>query len=471
MNGIASTSGRMVALIGVAITLGACQVSPLGKELKPVSLPTSWRSAAGFPQAEVTADLGNWWRSFNDPILTELISISLEGSPDLRAAESAVRQARAQRASARSGLFPSLTGGLAGTGSAGRADGNSSVSSQRYAASLDASWEIDLFGKQGATVAAAGADEAVAEETLHSVQAALASEVALGYLDLRAAEARLAVVRSNVESREETYQLASWREKAGISDALETEQAASNLEQVRSSIPSLEQSASEAKNRLSVLAGRSPGALDGVLARQQGELPRPPRRLAVGIPADTLRKRPDVRSAGYAWVAAAHRTNVAKSQRLPSLSLSGSLGVDALSSSKLFNPDQAAASMIAGLTAPIFDAGRIRSQIEVQNEQQEQALQSYQSTVLQALSEVEDALIACRKNDERETITQRAVDAARTAATLATQRYEAGVVDMTTVLDAQRSLLSLEDQGVTVRADRAAAFVALYKALGGGWQA
>ncbi|WP_411827589.1 efflux transporter outer membrane subunit [Luteolibacter sp. AS25] len=469
---------KFMALTVVTAALTGCQVvGRHGNSMDSIVLPASWHQGVGFRHAAASVDLRRWWGEFNDPVLTELIRGARAQSPDLKSAVSVVREARARRISERSGLFPSLTGDFsAGAGrsksevSSGGFDTTVQNSTESYSAGLDASWEVDLFGKQRAAVAAAGADEYSAEETLSAVQASLASEVALAYLDLRTAEARLAVVRENVKNFEETYQLASWREEAGQIDALDAEQTKSNLEQLRSNVPPLEQAISSAKNSLALLSGKVPGALDGVLSSRSGRLPEPPRKLAVGIPADTLRQRPDVRGAGYDWLAAVYRTDAAEAARMPSLSLNGSLGVDALSSSKIFNPEQAAASVIAGLTAPIFDAGQIRSQIEIQSEQEEQALQAYKKTVLTALSEVEDALMACRKNEERAVITERALVAARTAEELARQRYEAGVVDITTVLTTQQALLSLEDQSVTVKADRSSSFVGLYKALGGGWQ-
>jgi outer membrane protein TolC len=200
-------------------------------------------------------------------------------------------------------------------------------------------------------------------------------------------------------------------------------------------------------------------------------VPVPGRQLAIGIPADTIRQRPDVRAAGYGWIAAIANTRSAEAEKLPSLRLSGSLGVDTLRSSKLFNPESAAAGIIAGISGPIFDAGRIRANIAAQGEAEQQALLSYESTILTALSEVEDALIACRRTEERLASIEKAASAGREASKLATQRYRTGVIDFLTVLDAQRNDLAQEESLINVRADRAAAHIQLYKALGGGWAA
>ncbi|MCP5535248.1 MAG: efflux transporter outer membrane subunit [Akkermansiaceae bacterium] len=459
----------------IAVVATGCQtMSPRARSMDAVKLPASWKTGAGFSQATVSVDLSKWWGEFHDPVLTALIRESIESSPSLKSAHSVVRESRARRSSEGSALLPTLTGGLGSSDGWTRSDSATGAAvsdhTKLYSAGLNASWEVDLFGKQKASVAAAGADLSEAEETLRSVQASLASEVALAYLNLRAAESRLAVVRENVKILESTLELASWREQAGQGDALDAQRAKSNVEQVRSSIPTLEQAIESAKNSLALLAGKSPGALDDLLAKRTGKLPEPPRKLAVGIPADTMRQRPDVRGAGYAWLAAVYRTHSAEAARMPSLSLNGSLGVDSSVASHLLNPERVAANVIAGLTSPIFDGGKIRSQIAIQSEQQEQALQNYRKQVLTALSEVQDALVACQKNEERAAITAKALAAARDAEQLARQRYEAGVVDITTVLDTQQSRLSLQEQAVTVRADRSSSFVALYKALGGGWK-
>ncbi|MBK1831745.1 efflux transporter outer membrane subunit [Verrucomicrobiaceae bacterium R5-34] len=465
-------SGMVLPLVVAGLT--GCQTMDLSKQpTQPVKLPQSWQHGADFPQTQVNVDLAQWWSEFHDPVLTELIRDSLASNPDLKSAFSAVREARARRSIEKSGLLPTLNGVASASGSRSKDSSSSSTtysSTEVYSAGLQASWEVDLFGKQQAAVAAAQADLASSVATRESVQASLTSEVALAYVTLRSAEARMKVVQENVKNFEQTYQLASWKEQAGQTDSLDAQQAKSNLEQLRSTLPSLEQTIGNAKNSLTLMAGKTPGALDKLLAKRSGKVPEPPRKLAVGIPADTVRQRPDVRSAGYSWLAAVYRTDAAEAEKMPSLTLSGSLGVDSDGLSKLLRPEQAAASVIAGLTAPIFDGGKIRSQIEVQSEQEEQAWQSYKSSVLTAFSEVEDALIACQKNEQRAEITQRALQAAENAEQLARQSYEAGVEDIDTVLNTQRALLSIQEQVVTVQGDRSSSFVALYKALGGGWQ-
>jgi outer membrane protein, multidrug efflux system len=263
-------------------------------------------------------------------------------------------------------------------------------------------------------------------------------------------------------------QLTQWREQAGTGDALDSQQAISSLEQARASVPSLQQTVIQTRNQLALLSGRTPGALDTLLA-PAGPLPATPAQIASGIPAETLRQRPDVRASEYGVMAAAARTSSARRERLPSLTLSGSIGVEALKAGKLFDPQTVVSSVLGSLTAPIFDAGRIRNSITIQSEQEKQSLIAYESTVLTALSEVENALVSVSRNAERLATLQRAAAAARSAESLASLQYQAGQVDLLTVLDAQRTLLSVEQQVVSTNADELAAHIQLYKALGGGW--
>ena len=301
------------------------------------------------------------------------------------------------------------------------------------------------------------------------MQAALASEIGIAYTQLRVNEAALSVLQRTIRTREETSRLASWRTESGETDLLESSQALSSLEQARAAVPVVLQAIEQSRNLLALLTGQVPGSLDIKLASGKKTIPNPASSLAVGIPADTIRQRPDVRLAGYELLAAASDLRAADAERYPSLNLTGSLGLNTLSSGRLLNPENATTGIIVGLTGPIFDAGRIRSTINAQSAREEQAFQTYRSLVLAALSEVENSLIVCRRTSERLATLEKATAAASQAAKLAQQRYEAGAIDILTVLDSQRTLLNLEDSLFTVRANRTIAYIQLYKALGGGW--
>lgn len=421
--------------------------------------------------ASPSRDLSRWWGKFDDPVLNRLISGALATSPDIAAASARVRESRANRDAEFATLFPSLNGGASSNSRSVRNDGAGTSSGTSYSAGLDASWEIDLFGKRRSSIQVAAANLGAAEENLNSVQASLAAEIASTYTNLRTNQARFAVLNRNVKTREETAQLANWRQQAGEADSLESSQAQSSLESARAAIPSLQQAISEGRNQLALLSGLTPGSLDSLLSGNGKGIPDPSSSLAIGIPADVLRQRPDVRLAGYQVLAAAASTRAVDATRYPSLNLTGSLNLNSASASKLLDPQTTSANLIAGITSPIFDAGRIRANIDAASAAEEQAIQNYRRIVLTALTETENALVACRRSAERLATLEKATQLAREADELARQRYEAGEIDFLDVLDSQRTLLNLEDNLLSTRTDRTTAYIRLYQALGGGWSA
>jgi len=453
-----------LALLG----LSACANAGVSAQVPPAT-PAQWQQGTASSAGLDTSALAQWWHQFNDPVLDELIAHALQSSPDVRTALAKIDESRARHGVQRASLLPTLSASASGQ-NARSTNRNTDVStaSESAGASLDASWEIDLFGKNRQALKATAADLAQSQENYRNAQASLAAEVATAYVSLRSAEAQLAVVESNLRTREETLQLTQWLEQAGTGSALETQQSISTLEQARASLPSFKQTIAQTRNQLALLSGQAPGALDTLLATA-AKVPSAPAWIATGIPAETLRQRPDVRAAGRAVEAAAARTSSAQRDRLPSLTLSGSLGVEALRAGKLFSPESTVASLLGSLTAPIFAGGRIQQTIQIQSAVEQQALIAYESTVLTALSEVENALVSVQRTTERRTILDKAAAAAREAATLAEQQYAAGQVDLLTVLDAQRTLLSLEESQVSTTADQTTAHIQLYKALGGGW--
>lgn len=435
----------------------------------PVAVPAQWHTEAPVAGALDPAALVHWWERFDDTVLTQLVENALRSSPDVRTALAKIESARANHGIQRASLLPSLTGDASGRRTRTRVHDTDVVTNADSAgASLDASWEIDLFGKQRKAFAATAADLAQAEENLRDAQVTLAAEVASTYVSLRSAEANLAATQRSLATREESLQLARWREQVGTTSSLDTQQAITTVEQARASVPALQQSILETRNRLAVLCGQTPGSLDTLLATT-GAVPAAPAAIAVGIPAETLRQRPDVRAAGRAVEAAAARTSAAKRDRFPTLKLTGSVGVDALDAGKLFSPETTVANLVGSLTAPIFAGGRIHNTIALRTATEKQVLIAYESAVLTALSEVENALSAVRRHSERLAALATAATAARDASALARQQYEAGTVDFLTVLDAERNALGVEQQQVSATADLTTAHIQLYKALGGGW--
>ncbi|MBB5035868.1 efflux transporter outer membrane subunit [Prosthecobacter dejongeii] len=465
---ITNPSRLVIGLTGLtlAMLIGGC--SSVSRHESDLAIPAVWNGKKSGVVPLDTAGLTQWWRRLNDPVLNQLLVQALQSSPDVRTALARIDESRARRGVEKSTLFPSITTGTSGRGERSDSKLTGLSTNESYSASVDMSWEVDLFGKLRQNVKAASSDLAQATENYHAAQVTLAAEVAEAYVDLRTAQAQLEVYQRNLSTRGDTVQITRWREQAGESTSFETQQAASTLEQARATLPTLKQTIEQTQNHLALLSGKTPGALNALLSSPR-RVPVPASVLALGIPADTLRQRPDVRAAERGVEAAVARTRSAEKERYPNLTLSGSLGVDALKAGSLLSPEVAAASLLGNLSAPIFNAGRIRQTIHIQSAQEKQALIAYESTVLQALSEVENALIAVSRSSERLRTLDGAVTSAREAATLAAQSYEAGQIDLLQVLDTQRTLLSLEEQQTLTRGDRASAHIQLYKALGGGW--
>ncbi|HJU49122.1 MAG TPA: efflux transporter outer membrane subunit, partial [Pseudogulbenkiania sp.] len=303
--------------------------------------------------------------------------------------------------------------------------------------------------------------------TLHDTQVSLLAEVALGYVEARGFQARLAIAQSSLATQHETWQITRWRYQAGLTTQLDEDQARFSLEQTRAQLPALQQGLEQSKQRLAVLLGRSPGELNEL--DEPAAIPRLPATVAVGIPADTLRQRPDLRRAERQLAAATAQVGVASAAAYPDVSLSGTLGLQALSGGRLLRSSAGMYALGASVGQVVFDAGRIRQNIEVQNALQQQALINYQSAVLAALRDVEGALVAYGEEQNRGVALREAVMAAQGAADLASSQYQAGLVDFQVVLDTQRSLLSLQDQLSQSEAAAVSNLVRLYKALGGGW--
>ncbi len=461
---------RCAGLLTAALLAGCAAVGPDYAAPEPAT-PATWRGAAAAKVAVMPtapADLANWWRQLDDPTLTGLIEQALQTSLDLRTAQAKLREARARRALAGAELFPTVSGSAAGRRVKASGESGGGGTANRFSAGFDASWELDIFGGLRRGVEAAQADLEASEASLRDVQVSLAAEAAINYVELRASQAALDIARANAASQAETLQLTQWRAQAGLTSTLDVEQARANLEQTQAQIPSLETSRAEAEQRLAILLGQPPGALAGRLASPSG-IPRLPARVTVGIPADTLRQRPDVRVAERRLAAETARIGVAEAQAYPNFSLGGSLSLEALTVGALSSGDAVAGSVLGSLAAPIFNAGRIRQQVNIQTAVQEQAWVNYEATVLNALGEVENALVALANTRQRQNHLREAVDAARLAARLARHRYSAGLSDFQTVLDTERTVLTVEDKLVLSEADGVKTLIQLYKALGGGW--
>jgi NodT family efflux transporter outer membrane factor (OMF) lipoprotein len=459
----------LVTLI-LQVSSGCTAVGPDYVRVEP-DAPEKWHTepAGGLVTSRPSPEsLARWWNTLEDPELSSLEDRAVKGNLDLKDARARVREARALWGINRASLFPALN--ALGSVTDHRSSENSGTKDQStlYAAGFDAGWELDIFGGVRRSVEAAQASLEATQEDLHDVLVSLLAEVALNYVDVRTYQARLAAAEANIKAQEGIYELNLSRYQAGLIDGLAVKQASYNLERSRSQIPTLQTELEAAKNRLAVLLGEKPGSLHQELSEDR-PIPVPPVAVAVGVPAENLRHRPDIRRAERNLAAQTARIGVATADLYPKLRLSGTIGLESVASGDLLQ--WASRTWTVGPSASwnIFDAGAIRQNIQVQTARQEQALIQYESAVLSALEEVENVLMAYAKEQRRRESLAAATASAERADLLARDQYEAGLVDFSNVLDAQRSLLALQDE--LAQSDGAAAsnLIRLYKALGGGW--
>lgn len=459
--------GKFTACLLCPLVLAAC--APVGPDFHPseVRAPASWHSetAAGVSVEALTAtSLVKWWTNFNDPVLSSLIERAVAGNLDLQLAQAHLQEARARLGLARADEYPTLSS----TGSASRSRSNGQTQNL-FAIGFDAGWELDIFGGVRRAREAAQADLAAGQEDLRDVLVSLLGEVGVNYLEARTFQARISAASVNLQLQQDTFQLTDWRYQAGLSDELAVQQARYNLASTRAQLPNLRTGLEGSLNRLALLTGAPPGQLHALL-QEPAPIPAPPVTVTVGVPAETLRQRPDLRRAEQQLAAATARVGVAVSDLYPKFRLGGSIGLESVDSADILAASGRSWRFGPSFSWPLFAGGRIRRNIEVQSALQEQKLLQYQSVVLAALEEVENALTAYVEEQRRQQALAEGAQAARAAAGLARDKYQAGLQDFATVLDAQRSQLSFEDQVAQSQGAVSADLVRLYKALGGGWQ-
>lgn len=465
-------------LLCLLTAVGCAKVGP--DYVRPdISTPTDWNTSLKDGSRSALSErqkLAAWWDGLNDAKLSGLIARAAAGNLDLQKAEARVREARARRGAAWSDLFPNVDA----TGSATRSKSSSVTASSSgigmglggtsslYSLGFDAAWELDIFGGIRRSVEAADANLQYSREDWRDTLVSLLAEVALNYVDTRTYQYRIAVAESNLKSQEETYQLTSWKREAGLSDELAVQQARYNLENTRSQIPALRTGLEAAMNRIAVLLGEHPGKVHEEL-KDRGAIPVAASDIAVGVPADLLRRRPDIRKAERTLAAQTAKIGVAVYDLYPKLKLNGAIGLSSVSTDQLFSTNSQTFSFGPSFSWRILDAGAVRQNIKIQTALQEQYLIAYRSSVLTALEEVENALVTYGEEQRKRQALTAAADAAKLAAFLAQAKYDAGLADFTTVLEAQRSLMTYQDSLAQSEGKVTYNLVSLYKKLGGGW--
>jgi NodT family efflux transporter outer membrane factor (OMF) lipoprotein len=463
-----------ISVVALTALLAFGCITKVGPDYTPPrsELPDAWHEAATEGLAEGEAVVQTWWTVFEDPVLDDLLQRAQKANLDLTAGLYRVQEARALRGIATGERVPLIDG--FGSYDRSQASENSISGGDGEAINIwnlgaGATWEIDVWGRIRRAIESATAGFEASVEDYRDVLVGVLAEVALSYIDIRALQARIDYAEANVATQMQTLQLTQDRFDAGLVSALDIAQAESNLANTRSVIPSLERSLGFAYNRLAVLLGQTPGSLQQELGGRRGEIPVPPEAATVGLPADLLRQRPDVRRAERELAAQTALIGVAKADLYPAFGLAGTLQLEALNFSDLGDSSSITWSLGAGFRWNIFAGGRIRNRIRVEEARTAQALVRYEQAVLFAVEEVENALIAYQKERERRDRLVEAVDANQRSLDLVMTQYRAGLTNFQNVLDTERSLFNRQDtlaesEGLVVQS-----LVALYRALGGGW--
>ncbi len=456
-----------LAIVGIILVMAGCAI--VGPDYTPPDIPSpaAWQADFGGAEDTATPDhsrLELWWDNLNDPILSDLIDLALNQSLDVKQAMWRLREARARRGVIDAEGFPTLD--LSADASWSRS-GTHAVK-ESYGGSFDAGWELDLFGGVHRTQEAAAADLQAEMANLADVLVSLTAEIGLNYIDVRTYQARLSVAQANLAAQQETYDLVQGRYAVGLSNELALQQARYNLESTRSRIPSLVTGGAAALNRLAVLTGHAPGSVHARLIAS-APIPVAPITIAVGIPADTLQRRPDIRKAERELAAQTARIGVAEAERYPKIRLSGSIGLETSNLADLFDGASLFWTHGPRISWNVFDAGAIRNAVKAQEAVQEQALTAYETAVLEALEEVENAMTAFAQEQMRRLHLKDAVEAAQIAEKLSRDKFSSGLISFSDVLDVQRTLLSFQDSLAESDGTVTANLIRLYKALGGGW--
>src|SRR6056297_1285155 len=395
-----------LAMIFFPVFISGCAVGPDYTGVQPEPRK-DWvaQMEKGLEASQPERDsVSKWWEVYGDPVLAELEKRAVEGNLDLKTAYSRLCQARINRGISRSEFYPTLDG----SGSAQRLQSSESMPTvygaddmDHYIAQFDSSWELDLFGGIRRSVQAAQAELEASRADLNDVLISLMAEVALNYIEAQTYQHRLDITRSNIKTQKKTYKLNKSRYQAGIIDELAVQQSLRNLERTRSQIPRLKSGLRQAQNRLAVLLGQKPGSVkDDIYSGKP--IPEVPAEVAVGIPAEVMRRRPDIRRAERRLAAQTARIGVATAELYPKFHLFGTIGLEALElENKFFDAQSQFWNIGPGISWKIFQGGALRLNIELQSEKQKQALIHYKSTVLKAQEEVENALTAYAKEQIR----------------------------------------------------------------------
>lgn len=450
-----------VLTVSVCLALAAC--APItGTNTTPESVVQTTNQQLATLKTNRAPLQAAWWQKFNDPLMTALIQEAWQANPDIISTQASLRAARAQGVVAGASLLPTVSSGSSLQTS------NGGGSKTGMSLGVDASWELDLFGGNRLSNVATQNEVKAAEAGYEDVKASLAAEVASAYVNLRLAQARLGVAQQNIKSRKDAANLTKLRQQAGLSSGLDVEQSKLSLGQTEGQIPSMEGAIARAKHALAVLTGKTPTALDQRL-KVTKPIPNATGRLTPEIPANALRQRPDIRAAEYRIVAAKARVGEAQAALYPKFSLSGSLGLSGANLGNLLNVNNLTSSLANSISAPLFDGGRLKQQVVMQESAYDQAVAAYQKSILTALQDVANNFVTLATLQKQQPLLAETLQFARNAEHLARLSYNAGTADFQNVLDAQRSVLDAQEGLLSAQAEYSLALISLYKTVGGSW--
>ena len=467
----------MISSLAAMAVLGLVAGCMVGPDYHPpkTATPAQWTSEMAGGETNQSMTDSAWWKTFNDPELNSLVMRAVQSNLNLRVAEARVREARSLRGVAASGLWPKINAD--GSYQRERLSQNGfpefppgiPLEGNVYQAGFDAAWELDVFGGTRRAIEAANASVGAAEQGRRDVLVSLLGEVARNYVEARDAQQRLGIVHNNVTAQKEQLRLTSDRYHSGLTGELDVQQAASLLETTQAEAPEREQDFRQSTYALAVLLGLPPGALVDEMSTNS-PVPAMPPVVPAGLPSGLLQRRPDIQRAERQLAAATAQIGVATADLFPKFSLTGDMGLQSVGVSDWFTAGSRFWQAGPTVQWRIFDAGQIRANIRVQNARQEEALATYEATVLNSMQDVETALTGYAKQQTRRESLAAALGSSRQVVALAEQLYHNGLTDYLPVLDAQRSLYAAEDSLAQSDRDVALNLVALYKALGGGWE-
>lgn len=454
----------LALLLSVSALLAGCAVGP--DYTKPhVTLSGAYSSTSEKDQNS-PAELARWWERMGDPVLNELVETAIRQNLDVATAKAKVRKARAALAKDTGALLPSADG--SGSATRSRSSGDEPKMSNLFQTGVDTSWEVDLFGANARTAEASRYGLDAAEEDLRATMVTLIGDITTYYVQARAYQARIALARRTANSQNETVRLTQSKFDAGAVSASDVANATGQAATTEANIPSLQISYAESLHRLGVLTGGEPASLSGLMEKPR-PIPRPKLPLPVGVPADLLNTRPDLKVLERQLAQSTAEIGAAEAARYPAISLTGGISTSAAKTGDLAKNSSISWSFGPTLSVPLFNGGSLAAAADVARAQRDESFLAYRQGVLEALEEVENALVSLSQQRQRTGKLATAANAYRQAADLARSQYRNGSSSFLDVLDAERSLYSAEDSLITSQLAIVTAYISLNRSLGGGW--